>query len=210
VFPKLSKLQAEGLVSITRLGCLQPDFLSFSSVNKRISILDLCCPSDVYADQLFTADNRKRTSYTPLSNALHYYEAAGWEIRIFPVAIGIRGLMDIRHIREAFRFLSILRKEWYIGIERFAIASVQAFTFLHPIRFSSSPLVPGIASRDGMYLSDPGNDSENMATSQSEDSADDHMLDPISRIRKHAHAHTISSETNAASSKKNARTCPAP
>ncbi len=127
--------------------------------------------------------------------------------------IGIRGLIDIRHIlerREAFGFLTIPRKEWYIGTKRSAIASVHAFSFLHPIHFSSRPLVPGIASCDIIHLSDPDNDSENMATSQSEDSADDDMLDPISRIRKHAHAQAISSEINTASSKKDARTCPAP
>jgi hypothetical protein len=51
------------------------------------------------------------------------------KFEIFPVVIGIRGLMDIRHIREhqeAFGFLTIPRKEWYIGIKRFTIASVQA------------------------------------------------------------------------------------
>jgi hypothetical protein len=57
--------------------------------------------------------------------------------------------MDILNIQEAFAFLTIPRKEWHIEIERLAIASVQleAFSFLHQIRYSSRPLVPGIASR---------------------------------------------------------------
>jgi hypothetical protein len=63
--------QAEGLVSITRLGRLQPDFFSFWSVKKRIALLDLYRPFDVHADQLFIAYTCKRTSYTPLPDALH-------------------------------------------------------------------------------------------------------------------------------------------
>ncbi len=86
------------------------------------------------------------------------------------------------------------------------------FLTLHQIRYSSRPLVPGVAFRELTQLSDPGNDSENMATSPSGDSADEDMLDLTTRIRKHhdAHAQTISSEKNTASPKKNARTCPAP
>jgi hypothetical protein len=55
---------------------------------------------------------------------------------------GIRGLMDIRHIQEAFALLTIPRKEWHIRIERFAIASVRAFSFLHQIRPSPSTSTP--------------------------------------------------------------------
>ncbi len=155
---------------------------------------------------------QKNQLYTPLSIALHYYEAAGWEIRIFsmPVVFSIRGLMDTRHIQEAFAFLTIPRKVWYIGIERFVIASVKAFSFLHQIRYSSCPSSWNRFSWRYTTLSDPEIDSENMAASQSEDSADKDMLDTTTRIRKHAHAQTISSETNTASSKKNSRTCPAP
>jgi hypothetical protein len=36
--------QAAGLVSIARLGRLQPDFVAFSSDDKSIAILDLCRP----------------------------------------------------------------------------------------------------------------------------------------------------------------------
>jgi hypothetical protein len=51
--------QAAGLVSIARLGRLQPDFVAFSSADKSIAILDLCRPSDVHADQLATAYSKK-------------------------------------------------------------------------------------------------------------------------------------------------------
>ncbi len=38
--------QAAGLVSIARLCRLQPDFVTFSSADKSIAILDLCRPSE--------------------------------------------------------------------------------------------------------------------------------------------------------------------
>jgi hypothetical protein len=72
--------QAAGLVSITRLGLLQPDFVTFSSADKSIATLDVCRPSDVHADQLVTAYTRKNTSYgcyAPLVDALYYYKAEG-------------------------------------------------------------------------------------------------------------------------------------
>jgi hypothetical protein len=59
--------QAAGLVSIARLGRLQPDLVTFSSADKSIAFLDLCRPSDVHADQLATAYTRKNTSYAPLT-----------------------------------------------------------------------------------------------------------------------------------------------
>jgi hypothetical protein len=51
--------QAAGLVSIARLSRLQPDFVTFSSADTSIAILDLCRPSDVHVDQLATAYSRK-------------------------------------------------------------------------------------------------------------------------------------------------------
>jgi hypothetical protein len=70
--------QAAGLVSIARLGRLQPDFVTFSSADKRIAILDLSRPSDVHTDQLATAYSRKNISYAPLADALYYYKTEGW------------------------------------------------------------------------------------------------------------------------------------
>ncbi len=68
--------QAAGLVSIASLSRLQPDFVTFSSADKSIAILDLpvCRPSasDVHADQLATVYTRKITSYAPLADALYY------------------------------------------------------------------------------------------------------------------------------------------
>jgi hypothetical protein len=46
--------QAAGLVNIACLCRLQPDFVTLSSADKSIAILDLCRPSDVHADQLAT------------------------------------------------------------------------------------------------------------------------------------------------------------
>jgi hypothetical protein len=59
--------QEAELVSIARLGRLQPDFLSFSSAEQRSAILDLCRPSDVHADQLFIA-------YTATKSAIPHFQ----------------------------------------------------------------------------------------------------------------------------------------
>ncbi len=158
------------------------------------------------ADQLFIAYNCKRTSYTPLSNAIHYYEAAGWEIRNLSCGDRYQRFNGYTTYTRTSRSIRVP----YNSEERVVHWNQTLHNCLRSSIFSSRPLVPGIASRDVIHLSDPDYDSENMASSQSEDSADDNMLDAISRIRKHAHAQTISSETNTASSKKNARTCPAP
>jgi hypothetical protein len=93
--------------------------------------------ADVHADQLATAYSRKHTSYAPLADALYYYKTEGWEIKVFPLVIGVRGLVDVRHIHETFTFLKIPRKEWLHGLERFALASVKAFSFLHRIRYAA-------------------------------------------------------------------------
>ena len=124
--------------------------------------------------------------------------------------IGIRGFLNLRHIQEAFAFLQIPRKEWNIGIELFAIASVKAFSFLHCIRYSARPLDPGNAAREVIQFSDPDNDSDNMATSEAEDSADEDKINTTIRIKKNAQVPTISTETNITSFQKKARTCPAP
>ncbi len=45
-----------------------------------------------------------------MPDALHYYETGGWEIRVFPGVIGIRGLINAQHIHAAFAFLKIQGK----------------------------------------------------------------------------------------------------
>ena len=87
--------RATGLVNVARLGRLQPDFVTLSSADKRLAILDLCRPSDIHVDQLVTAYTRKDISYTPLVDALFYYEAEGWEIKVFPLVIGVRAFLKI-------------------------------------------------------------------------------------------------------------------
>jgi ribonuclease HI len=168
--------QAAGLVSIARLGRLQPDFVAFSSADKSIAILDLCRPSDVHADQLATAYSRKNASYAPLADALYYYHTEGWEIKVLPLVIGVRGLVNVRHIHETFTFLKIPRKEWLNGLECFALASVKALSFLHRIRYAArSADVQNTGYHDDS-TSDHADDNDHGADTDSGDSADEAIV----------------------------------
>ena len=106
-----------------------------SSVAKKITVLDLCRPSDIHKEQLIVAISRKQKSYRPLKEALGHYSELGWTIGIFPWVVGIRGLIDIKPIQAALAFLEIPREYWTEGIEQSVLASVRAFSFLHRIRF---------------------------------------------------------------------------
>jgi hypothetical protein len=81
----------------------------------------LCHPSDVHADQLTSAYARKNTSYAPLADALYYNKTEGWEIKVFPLVIGVRGLVNVHHTHEV-TFLKIPRREWRNGMECFGLA----------------------------------------------------------------------------------------
>ena len=53
--------------------------------------------------------------------------------------VGIRGLMDVKHIQAAFAFLNIPSREWRTGVtvENAVLASVKAFSFLHRIQYAA-------------------------------------------------------------------------
>jgi hypothetical protein len=111
---------------------------------KRIAILDLCLPSDVLPSQLLMAAKRKQHAYETVKEALSHYTDQGWIIHIFPwvVQVGIRGMIDPRHIESLLKFLGIQRKHWQVAVEQSALAnlaSVRAFLFLHTLRFGGRP-----------------------------------------------------------------------
>ena len=74
--------------------------VAISHVHKRIAIIDLCRPSDVYKEQLHTAALRKQEGYSPLIYALYYHINQGLTIPIFPMVVGIRGLIHLPHIQH--------------------------------------------------------------------------------------------------------------
>ena len=127
-----TQVQLEAQVSVARW---QPDWVLISSAAKKITVLDLCRPSDIHKEQLIVAISRKQWSYRPLKEALGHYSELGWTIGIFPWVVGIRGLIDIKPIQAALAFLEIPREYWKEGLEQSVLASVRAFSFLHRIRF---------------------------------------------------------------------------
>ncbi len=66
---------------------------------------------------------------------LSYYNELGWVVHVFPLVVGIWGMIESSHVESLLKFLDIQRKHWLVAIEQTALASVQAFHFLHKVRF---------------------------------------------------------------------------
>ena len=113
----------------------QPDWVAISHTRRRIAIIDLCRPSDVHEDQLKAAALLKQNRYQPLIGALEFYVQQGWVVHVFPWVVGIRGLVHPPHICALLQFLEVPRKHWLPIVESTVLASVQAFYFLHRVRF---------------------------------------------------------------------------
>ena len=128
-------LQPTSLATVSELGRRQPDWVLASTVHKRIAIVDLCRPSDTSPAQLLAAAMRKQNAYCPLVEALRYYVDQGWAVHVFPLVVGICGMIDPSHVESLLKFLHIQRKLWQGAIERTVLASVHAFHFLHKVRF---------------------------------------------------------------------------
>jgi hypothetical protein len=120
---------------VDQLGRRQPDWILVSKEAKRIAIIDLCRPSDIHQTQLQAAAIRKQQAYQPLVEGLSYYTEQGWVVHVFPLIVGIRGMIDSSHVQSLLKFLDIQRKHWQTAIEQTALASVRAFHFLHKLRF---------------------------------------------------------------------------
>jgi hypothetical protein len=128
---------------VDQLGLLQPDWILVSKEHERIAIVDLCCPSDVHQTQFLAAAIRKQQAYQPLVEGLSYYTEQGWVVHVrhvFPLAVGIRGIIDSSHVQSLLKFLDIQRKHWQVVIEQTSLAS--AFHFLHKVLFGG-PLERG-------------------------------------------------------------------
>jgi hypothetical protein len=117
----------------------QPDWVAISYDHKRIAIIDLCRPSDVHEAQLEAAATLKQDGYTPLIRALDFYTARGWVVHVFPWVVKIRGLLHSSHICALLQFLEVPNKHWLSAVEGTVLASVNAFHFLHRVRFGGLP-----------------------------------------------------------------------
>ena len=117
--------------------------------HKRIAIIDLCRPSDVHKDQLEAAATLKQDGYTPLIRALDFYTTQGWIVHVFPWVVRIRGL---------------LHKHWLSSVEGTVLASVNAFHFLHRVRFGGLPV--GAPLGTGLDQSDSGEDTADLDASR--------------------------------------------
>ncbi len=91
--------------------------------------------SDIHQAQWLAAAIRKQQTYQSLVDGLSYYTEQGWVVRVFPLIVGIWGMIDSSHVESLLKFLDIPRKHCHVAIKKIALASVQAFNFLHKVRF---------------------------------------------------------------------------
>ena len=59
-------------------------------------------------------------------------------VHVFPWVVGIRGLIDPRHINALLEFLAIHTRHWQTAAEKTVLASVRALYFMHQVRFGGS------------------------------------------------------------------------
>ena len=142
----------------------QPDWVAISCDHKCIAIIDLCRPSDVHEDQLEVAATLKQDGYNPLIRALDFYTTQGWIVHVFPWVVGIRGLLHPSHICALLQFLEVPHKHWLSAVEGTVLASVNAFHFLHRVRFGGLPMGAPIGT--GLDQADSGEDTSDLDASR--------------------------------------------
>ena len=141
--PVRQEQQQEGCVelrptsNLVRVDNLRPDGVAVSVKNKRIGILEFCRPSDSFPDQLKAAHDRKNLKYAVVEEALRLYSTAGWQVKILPWVVGIRGLVIEDGIHSALEFIGLQRKDWAAAVTITVVASVESLAFMHRVRFSS-------------------------------------------------------------------------
>jgi hypothetical protein len=84
---------------------------------------------------LEAAATLKQDGYSPLLHAFDFYTKQGWVIHVFPWVVGIRGLLHPPHTCAALQFLEVPHQHWPLAVESAVLASVNAFYFLHRVRF---------------------------------------------------------------------------
>ena len=114
----------------------QPDLVAVSVSLRKIALIDITRPSDVYAGQLQEGHGRKMSSYAPLVLALGHYTGAGWQVTVLPWVVGIRGFVLESTIVDALRFLEISQRQWQEALNITVISSIEAFRELHKARWA--------------------------------------------------------------------------
>ena len=104
---KQPELQSE----LVQIDTLRSDGVPISAVTKKIGIQEFCRPSDSFSDQLLAAYDCKNLKYAIVERALHQYVAAGWQVKVLPWVVGIRGLVEESGIHAAVEYLNISRNE---------------------------------------------------------------------------------------------------
>ena len=89
------------------VGRWRPDFIAVSESRKKIAIVELCPPSDVWLERLEAAYQGKLAVYAPLLTALSSYTESGWAIQILLWVVGARGLIQTSNMRNALEFLEV-------------------------------------------------------------------------------------------------------
>ena len=98
---------------------------------KRIGLLDLCRPFDSQSEQLAAALRRKLCTYGPL----RAYVADGWQVKILPWVVGVRGMINAKLVSEVLNFLKVPPARHTRTIEDVTTESVKALYSLHQIRY---------------------------------------------------------------------------
>jgi len=145
------------------VGRLQPDLVAISWPRRRIAIIDISRPSDVYTGQLLSAHDRKKTSYQPLLHALQDYVTDGWKVAILPWVVGVRGLVKDQHLTDVLEFLEIPTTAWASILEASVRTSVEGFAFLNRVRFSTQQARKSWGTLDRHETDQCGKEDENQA-----------------------------------------------
>ena len=78
-----------------------------------------------------------RCTYGPLLEALRVYVANGWQVKILPWVVGVRGMIDEKSVSEVLNFLQVPRARRARIIEDVTTESVTATYSLHQIRYQA-------------------------------------------------------------------------
>jgi hypothetical protein len=86
---------------------------------------------------LGVAIHRKLGSYGSLLEALRSYIERGWQVRILPWVVGVRGTIDAKSVSEILDFLQVAQDRRAKIVEDVVIESVKALHSLHQIRYQA-------------------------------------------------------------------------
>jgi hypothetical protein len=107
-----------------------------SAQHKRVTLVDLCRSADGLPDQLTAAGTRKQQKHYMLVVVLTYYVDNGWVVHVLPWVVGVRGLLDSRHINALLENTQETLAD--SGRENRALASARALYLMHRDRYGSS------------------------------------------------------------------------